>query len=1078
MPKVSPKAFLKSGFFKSHAHAANYVEYINKQSPLFSGSGDISLPQALDKLDLCRKSTLWKHIFSLRGEDAARLAIDRDYMKQLVATQKDIWAKAHNISPENLVVLASFHAVDAHPHLHMVMFSTNPREGRLRSTSNKSLGELFRPMREKVKGSIANAIFKEDLHDIYVTKAGQKTALQQSLTMTLAELGKSTHPVAPEIQQAMETLATNLAAEPKAHGKYGYLPPALKEQINEVLRTVIAKDAAVGKLFGALRESQKALTQTYVASNLTLTKKMHAWEEAFFAPSKTNKGETYLHNRILETANHLSGVERYREEKSASALEERTAPVATQTDDDSASAQMIQQWEASSFSFVQEERPTPDEPGANGVDNLPSVEQYKEEKAASAQDAAPPSAPQVSSHTAPAPTSTAPPAQTPKSEALVTAEYEMKAAAERYLRGQISPELTESMLLLGGAQVTYERQPPEGKQRLHAMVQRLLSEVPEAGAPLVVIHQETAPHLSYSQFLEQYLHAQPFAPAQSAETTGADDAANNAADTAENPTPLHRLILEYAPHFHGGQTADLRTIQREKDMRALRLQLSQALDKSLCETLNGESAGKWAALAARLHAAKPVKLEDGTVLPKLYRTASKADQPQIVQLVRQCWTEECSRITEAMADKKNANMPLRDFQEALIAPPKGISAAVPNLAVRHLLQYATRPKGSEQELLYPDTKQALAATRTKASEEKPPNPTEAERLAAWRVRCAVEKSMQDHPALCAAPLLQLRAQINIESGAVPYYALPKTVQQEVDAFVSVLLEERAIQKELNTCYKNQTEHRQGVKAYAAALFEGDRAYGLRTLVLEYAAAATPQAPVALNVPQRREAARQIEREVDKIICAALNSSADGEPLLWALLETGDAVLPLSRQETGDAQAPGTEMQPEEPPEAEPEQTTPHAPALYYGMLEAEQKHVLNTQLSQLLQQRTVQQAIERLLALRSESTGVQQWVQNAVNPLKNSGARLQNLLLHHLELYRWEQANGQPPHERLTQDAKVYHDKTPLMALTNMLYAISASIHEDTRRLQNYAAPRRTHQKIRVKKIEKQPIDRNEPIQP
>ncbi|MEG0804447.1 MAG: hypothetical protein RSF90_05780, partial [Pygmaiobacter sp.] len=148
------------------------------------------------------------------------------------------------------------------------------------------------------------------------------------------------------------------------------------------------------------------------------------------------------------------------------------------------------------------------------------------------------------------------------------------------------------------------------------------------------------------------------------------------------------------------------------------------------------------------------------------------------------------------------------------------------------------------------------------------------------------------------------------------------------------------------------------------------------------------------------------------------------------------------------------------------------------MLEAEQKHNLNTQLSQLLQRRTVQQAIERLLALHGEKTGVQQWVQNAVNPLKNSGARLQNLLLHHLELYRWEQANGQPLHERLTQDAKVYHDKTPLMALTSMLYAISASMYEDTRRLRNDIAPPRAHKKISVKKIEKQLIDRNEPIQP
>ena len=81
-------AFLKSRFIKSPEHIGHYIEYLEKQNPLFSQFGELELAEALEDALYPSNSIAWDQIFSITAEDATRLNIDREYMKNLLNTQK------------------------------------------------------------------------------------------------------------------------------------------------------------------------------------------------------------------------------------------------------------------------------------------------------------------------------------------------------------------------------------------------------------------------------------------------------------------------------------------------------------------------------------------------------------------------------------------------------------------------------------------------------------------------------------------------------------------------------------------------------------------------------------------------------------------------------------------------------------------------------------------------------------------------------------------------------------------------------------------------------------------------------
>lgn len=307
-----PKVFLKSRYFKNskgQKHLMNHLAYLHRQSPLFSGTKEVDLNTAYATMRKYANTVCWRHIYSLTEEDANRLEIDRDYMKVLMESQKNEIAKALHISPENLILYASYHNVAHHPHLHFITRSKTRSEGYIVCPKGITLGEAFRPSREAMKSTLTNEIFREYLHDIKVKKSDSRKELNEQFKKVL-EIGKSTHCISEEITLKMQQLQNSLET---ISGKkvYGYLPSDIKVQVDDILETIIRTDSSIKQLYQRYYNAQKELINgMYVQKPEKLQEKMDKWQQEFFHPQKSY--DTQRHNIIIRHA--IQRTQQYKKE--------------------------------------------------------------------------------------------------------------------------------------------------------------------------------------------------------------------------------------------------------------------------------------------------------------------------------------------------------------------------------------------------------------------------------------------------------------------------------------------------------------------------------------------------------------------------------------------------------------------------------------------------------------------------------------------------------------------------------------------------------------------------------------------
>lgn len=75
---------------------------------------------------------IWTNVISLRREDAERLGYDSAAQWQaLLRSRVELLCENYKIDSRNLKWYAAFHNESHHPHVHLVVYSTNPSEGYL-----------------------------------------------------------------------------------------------------------------------------------------------------------------------------------------------------------------------------------------------------------------------------------------------------------------------------------------------------------------------------------------------------------------------------------------------------------------------------------------------------------------------------------------------------------------------------------------------------------------------------------------------------------------------------------------------------------------------------------------------------------------------------------------------------------------------------------------------------------------------------------------------------------------------------------------------------------------------------------
>ena len=206
-----------------------YLEYIAERPRshgLFSASGAADLEQTMEEIN-AHAGPVWTFIYSLKREDAARLDYENgeSWRRLLLAHQVEL-AAAMKIPPSSFRWCATFHDEKHHPHIHMMAWSANPKQGYL---TEKGI--------EQMRSQLSNDIFQDELLSLYQEKELSyqevRDAAMEAMGRLIREM-KSGLCDSPVIAGQMETLAEMLA-EVKGKKVYGYLKKPVKAQVDTIV---------------------------------------------------------------------------------------------------------------------------------------------------------------------------------------------------------------------------------------------------------------------------------------------------------------------------------------------------------------------------------------------------------------------------------------------------------------------------------------------------------------------------------------------------------------------------------------------------------------------------------------------------------------------------------------------------------------------------------------------------------------------------------------------------------------------------------------------------------------------------
>ena len=207
------------------------------------------------------KGNVWSHVVSLRREDAVRLGYDNsDAWRELVKRHISDIAKAQNIPLCNLKWYAAYHDTTHHPHIHLLVYSTNPKQGFLTKAGI-----------DKVRSAFANDIFHDDLQSIYQEQTVSRDELKavskkefESIVNMIASNGY-TYPQLEELIRKLYIQLQNV----KGKKVYGYLPKEIKETVNKIF-SELAKDENIQQLYEKWCGLERLKYKTYTLKETEL----------------------------------------------------------------------------------------------------------------------------------------------------------------------------------------------------------------------------------------------------------------------------------------------------------------------------------------------------------------------------------------------------------------------------------------------------------------------------------------------------------------------------------------------------------------------------------------------------------------------------------------------------------------------------------------------------------------------------------------------------------------------------------------------------------------------------------------
>ncbi len=197
---------------------------------------------------------VWTVIISLRREDAERLSFNTgERWRYMLRSQTSLISENFHIPMQNLKWYAAFHNESHHPHVHLMVYSTEEKQACLSKE-----GVM------KLRSSFAKDIFAQDLLCVYEKQTEYRDELKLNNREIIAEIISKINSGVydnPKLEEMLLNLADRLS---KTSGKkvYGYLKADVKTIIDSIVDE-IASDERIAVLYDLWYEQRESVIKTY-----------------------------------------------------------------------------------------------------------------------------------------------------------------------------------------------------------------------------------------------------------------------------------------------------------------------------------------------------------------------------------------------------------------------------------------------------------------------------------------------------------------------------------------------------------------------------------------------------------------------------------------------------------------------------------------------------------------------------------------------------------------------------------------------------------------------------------------------
>ena len=284
------------------------------------------------------KGNVWSHVVSLHREDAVRLGFDNsDAWRELVKRHISGIAKAQNIPLCNLKWYAAYHDTTHHPHIHLLVYSTNPKQGFLTKAGI-----------DEIRSAFANDIFHDDLQSIYqeqTVSRDELKAVSKNEFESIVNMIASNDRTDPQLEELIRKLYIQLQ-NVKGKKVYGYLPMEIKETVNKIF-SELEKDENIRQLYEKWCGLERLKYKTYTLKETELPELS---ANKVFQPVRNMIIRTVINMKLFDANTEIEGSEPNDEyfdntPQNMSPLFDESEPLAeTETDESAAAIKYYIKW--------------------------------------------------------------------------------------------------------------------------------------------------------------------------------------------------------------------------------------------------------------------------------------------------------------------------------------------------------------------------------------------------------------------------------------------------------------------------------------------------------------------------------------------------------------------------------------------------------------------------------------------------------------------------------------------------------------------------------------------------------------